>query len=797
MYTVAFFILKRMPTIRKDSIMDSKVDLYEYCKKSIPGFIGFTDIQSQIFEQHDFWTTTRNVFVTAPTASGKSLIAYAAMAQTRNRKMLKSLYVVPFRALASQKYSEILDFFHLIDDKFPDEIDYHKIYISTSEDSVNDRAIRNGDAQIVVTIYEKLFLFINQQKDFLSQYDVIVMDEFGVVSDPDRGLKIDFTYMSCVLHPNIRLLTLSTPFYKWDSYLRCNPNCIQVESHDRPYPLTVYHCFKQPWGDYASELSEVSACKIRSRDDLLSAICANEYLRGNSVLVFCHSRERSRKLVETIYKFFLKNEILKEMQRLDIEEEFQYIYDDLHISIGDMYGLFEDDEQYNGEFVGNMKAAFLEGITFHNASQPYNLRAYIEQNFLSEEDSYKRIQVVVATDTLAYGINSSASTVIIDAQSESTAMMTQYEYLNYCGRAGRNSTGSVYVLYRDQKNYIQLMEIVQGAYQEISTSFISSETSEKRPFYILTLLNRKRSTKEELINQLSKLPLTQEQGMEAMEAVLDQCLEQLKAKGLITLGDVLDLEEDVWRNTELGNAICGYVVGMNEYQRLMDFVMTHKEDDTLYLLDYFCMLSSLPRFRDNIYFYTNNRAELGNIFHHLHELCDSSSVSAATSSYVRNVCQVRNHGNQRHGYFHGVSDLTISSLRQALVYTYMLRGASVEELYHIGHVTISTVQSLMVQFCYYTELAVQLAEYNRKTRLATDLKNISLCLALNGVPYSLICVLDPDIQMNLSAADSEQLKRMYYALHGSGSRIVPEELSDFHYTIWEILRKARQEGRLP
>ena len=788
--------------------MRSKAEFEVYCKENINGFSSFTSIQNKVFDTLDFWGIKRDFFITAPTASGKSLIAYAAMSQCKNGKPLKSLYIVPFRSLATQKYSEILDFFEQYKLHKNPCFETDKIYLSTSEHSVNDNDVYAGDASIAVMIYEKMFLFMSQDENFLSKYDLVIMDEFGIVSDEERGLKVDFMYMESLLHPNLRLVTLSTPFYNWNTYLGCSQNCIYINDDNRPHALIYKHFYEKPYitEDMTKDLTDEILQNIKSKDDLIACLCWMEYVKGNSVLVFCRKRNRTRNLVNHIYKFFVKHELIEAYPRIEIERDFLQVYERVGVSTGDMYGLFEDDENNHGELIGNLKAAFLQGITFHNASQPHNLRADIEKQLLGNGN----MKIVVATDTLAYGINSGVSAVIIDAGQTNEKPMTQYEYLNYCGRAGRYSDGTVYTIYDNKTEYVEMQKTIHEQYQHITSMLTTSETKSCLAFYILTLLNRRKKTMDDIITYMMRFPVDQKQNADEICELISESVEQLKTHNMVRYGSEEDFEDEVLLHTNLGRAVCGYILDFSDFDCINFFVEKYSEEDAFYLFDYFCMLSSLKSFRYNMYFNTDDSSVIGHIFKGLYDLFGTGCMTTDMEENLRMICQYKiqrtNNQIKCNGWLRSNSSYTVSNLRQSLIYTKMMMGDSTEKLYHIGKITSATIQGLVGKMSYYSELVMALARYHRKPKLAACLKAIIVGLSLGGVPYELIYSMDESVQSKISASDADVLKQMYQykSLLRSPKltqeqqeeckklRMVMQSVSDFHKKIWEEYRKNKE-----
>ena len=84
-----------------------------------------------------------NILVSAPTASGKTLIAILAMINYLSKNNGKVIYLSPLRALAAEKYSEFKKF-ELLD--FGKKI---KVQISTGDFESLDKGLENSDVLIL------------------------------------------------------------------------------------------------------------------------------------------------------------------------------------------------------------------------------------------------------------------------------------------------------------------------------------------------------------------------------------------------------------------------------------------------------------------------------------------------------------------------------------------------------------------------------------------------------------------------------------------------------------------------
>jgi helicase len=116
----------------------------------------------------------KNQIISSPTASGKTLVAEMAMLDTILNKKKKVIYIVPLKALASEKYKEFLENYK---DKF-------KIRISIG-DIQNEKY--NYDYDLLLVTAEKLDSLIRNNTDFISNTGLLIVDEIHLLNDEKRG----------------------------------------------------------------------------------------------------------------------------------------------------------------------------------------------------------------------------------------------------------------------------------------------------------------------------------------------------------------------------------------------------------------------------------------------------------------------------------------------------------------------------------------------------------------------------------------------------------------------------------
>ncbi|NQU98509.1 DEAD/DEAH box helicase [Candidatus Woesearchaeota archaeon] len=140
----------------------------------------------------------KSLLVCTPTASGKTLVAELAILNAIFHDLGKVIYVVPLRALASEKYKD----FKRLYDKF------FKIAISSGDIDRADSYLANYD--LIITTSEKLDSLIRHKANWLNSVKVVVLDEIHLLNDPSRGptLEILITMLRKLL-PKLQIIGLS------------------------------------------------------------------------------------------------------------------------------------------------------------------------------------------------------------------------------------------------------------------------------------------------------------------------------------------------------------------------------------------------------------------------------------------------------------------------------------------------------------------------------------------------------------------------------------------------------------
>lgn len=117
----------------------------------------------------------KNLLVCTPTASGKTLIAELAALKSIIEGNGKAIYIVPLKALASEKYKD-----------FKKKYDgVAKIALSIGDIDSSDSYLAEYD--LIIVTAEKLDSLIRHHAPWLSLISTIIVDEIHLLNDPGRG----------------------------------------------------------------------------------------------------------------------------------------------------------------------------------------------------------------------------------------------------------------------------------------------------------------------------------------------------------------------------------------------------------------------------------------------------------------------------------------------------------------------------------------------------------------------------------------------------------------------------------
>lgn len=350
----------------------------------------------------------KSILVSAPTASGKTLIAILAIIRHLSEKRGKIVYLSPLKALASEKFNEFKKLGSV------DICKNLKIQISTGDFDASEKNLGQND--ILVLTNEKMDSIIRQGAEWIDQISLVIADEVHLLGDDDRGPTLEIILTKLKLLPKKpQILALSATVTNADEiadWLECK----LVHSEWRPVPLSegVYDQGVVTMQDNKKYEIQTS---IRGPSVDLGLDSLNN---GGQAILFAETRTRSVSLATKTSEAV--SQTLNNEEKETLEKISQKILDD----------------NEHTELVKTLASLIKNGVAFHHAGLNSNCRDLIESEFRN-----KRIKILASTPTLAAGVNLPARRVVIasltryDAKYGTNKPISILEYKQLCGRAGR------------------------------------------------------------------------------------------------------------------------------------------------------------------------------------------------------------------------------------------------------------------------------------------------------------------------------------------------------------------------
>jgi helicase len=140
----------------------------------------------------------KNLLICTPTASGKTLIAELAAISSILKGLGKAVYIVPLKALASEKFNDFKKRYG------------HLIRIAMSIGDIDSADPYLADYDLIITTSEKLDSLTRHHAPWLSRIGTVIADEIHLMNDPGRGptLEILLTILKQILK-NVQIIGLS------------------------------------------------------------------------------------------------------------------------------------------------------------------------------------------------------------------------------------------------------------------------------------------------------------------------------------------------------------------------------------------------------------------------------------------------------------------------------------------------------------------------------------------------------------------------------------------------------------
>ena len=123
----------------------------------------------------------KNVLLSTPTASGKTLVAIIASGKIIIENNKKVVYLTPLRALANEKYNEFKEL-ETLNKKNGEKI---KVGISTGDYNSSGNTLGKND--VIILTNEKFDSLIRHETEWIEEVGLFVIDEIHLLNEPYRG----------------------------------------------------------------------------------------------------------------------------------------------------------------------------------------------------------------------------------------------------------------------------------------------------------------------------------------------------------------------------------------------------------------------------------------------------------------------------------------------------------------------------------------------------------------------------------------------------------------------------------
>jgi superfamily II DNA/RNA helicase len=346
-----------------------------------------------------WFAAEQGVLVCAPTGTGKTLIAEAALFEALHTGKT-AYYTTPLIALTEQKFREM------------QTLAVRWGFDPTDVGLVTGNRRENPQARVLVVVAEILAnrLLHTEAFDF-GDVSAVVMDEFHSFADPERGIVWEVTLGMLPAHVRTLLLSATVgnavEFVNW---LRAahNRRVELVRSEERKVPLTYQWVGDQLLTEQLEEMAR-----------------GDEEARRTPALVFCFNREECWNVAEQIKG----KKVLSDGQQArlnDVLKEYDW-----------------------SEGAGpKLKQLLLRGVGVHHAGVLPKYRRIVEELY-----QHKLLSIAVCTETLSAGINLPARSVVVPSimkgppgKMKLLDPSTAHQIFGRAGRPQFDKQGYVYVL---------------------------------------------------------------------------------------------------------------------------------------------------------------------------------------------------------------------------------------------------------------------------------------------------------------------------------------------------------------
>jgi len=685
-----------------------------------------------------------SLLVVAPTSSGKTLIGeFAAIRAVADCR--KSVFLLPYRALANEKFEDFASSYGALG---------VRVVRCTGDYSDQAHLILSGRYDIALLTYEMFLNLALSNATVLTQLGLVVLDEGQFITDPNRGITVELLLTLLIRARNEgispQLLVLSAVIGNvnaFDQWLGCD----KMVTSQRPVPLVegvldragTYEYMDETGQRQVEQLLPQGAIQQRrdkpSSQDVIVPLVRKLVQAKEKILIFRNMRGPAEGCAEYLAKALGLPPVAEALEQLPAHD--------------------------TSDASRRLRNSLQGGTAFHNTNLGPEERLIVESFFRKPEGG---IFALAATTTLAAGINTPASTVILAENNfvgEDEREFTIAEYKNMIGRAGRlgfNEKGKSILLAENSIERRHLFQkYVLGTPEPVRSAFRADEL----PTWVLRLLSQvRRVTRSEvpklLVNTFGGFLLARAKPNWAQEVTqnIEHLLRRMLDSGLA------DEEGDQLQLTILGKACGRSSLSFESSLRLVE-LLRRRDLKQLQADDLVAVLQVLQE-ADDVYTPLMKRGT-----------AESRRVADAQQRFDAAIVQAL----QR--FARETTDYWARCKRAAVLWDWM-HGVSIEELERYfsptpfqGRVSYGDIRRIADATRFHLRSAQQIIAVlvTDDSSVLTAIDETLKCLEV-GIPRECLGLLDLPITLN---------RGQYLALYAAGAKtaqavwnLQPSQLSD-------------------
>ncbi|MFC7097209.1 ATP-dependent DNA helicase [Halobaculum marinum] len=464
-----------------------------------------------------------SVVASVPTASGKTLIAELAMLSAVQRGG-KALYIVPLRALASEKKTEF------------ERWEEFGIDVGVSTGNYQSDGEWLASCDIIVATSEKVDSLVRNNAPWMNDLTCVVSDEVHLVDDSGRGPTLEVTLAKLrKINRDLQVVALSATVGNADEVAEWLDAAL-VQSDWRPIDLKMGVHYGNAINFDDGSQREVPVGRGEKPTAALVGDALDEEVDGKrgSSLVFVNSRRNAEAAAGRLGDVTAKR--LEPDEQAELEQLAQEIRDVSDTDTSD-----------------DLADCVRRGAAFHHAGLASEHRSLVEDAFRD-----RLIKCICATPTLAAGVNTPARRVIVrdwrryDGEFGGMQPLDVLEVHQMMGRAGRpglDPYGEAVLIAKDRDTMDELFERYVWAEPEAVRSKLAAEPA-LRTHVLATVASGFATTREGLLAFLDRTLYASQTDDDARLAdVTDRVLDYLAAN------DFLERDGDSLQATSIGHTV--------------------------------------------------------------------------------------------------------------------------------------------------------------------------------------------------------------------------------------------------